>query len=66
MKRCYKVIVKLKAKSGTVPDTTMTFETLADTPLEAEQAVMARHHKDWEAHYLFDGVQAVYPCEEAG
>jgi hypothetical protein len=27
--------------------------------------VMARHHKDWEAHYLFDGIEAAFPTQEA-
>lgn len=57
----YTVIVKLKSKGGSVPDTTLAYTTLATSAAEAEEAVVARHHKDWEAHYLFDGVEAAFP-----
>ncbi|MGN2390733.1 hypothetical protein [Pelomicrobium sp. G1] len=62
--RSYTVIVKLKSKGGSVPDTVMAYATLAASAAEAEQMVMARHHKDWEAHYLFDGVEAAFPTQE--
>ncbi|GIX28696.1 MAG: hypothetical protein KatS3mg123_2577 [Burkholderiales bacterium] len=63
--RSYTVIVKLKSKGGSVPDTVMAYATLAASAAEAEEAVMARHHKDWEAYYLFDGIEAAFPTQEA-
>jgi hypothetical protein len=63
--RSYTVIVKLKSHGGSAPDTTMAYATLATSAAEAEQMVVARHHKDWEAHYLFDGVEAAFPTQEA-
>lgn len=62
--RPYKVVIKLKAKSGSVEDESMTFETLARSAAEAEEAVLAKHHKDWEVHYLMDAIQAVFPSDE--
>lgn len=64
--RPYRVVVRLKAKSGSVEDGSMSFETLARSAAEAEQAVLAKHHKDWEVHYLMDGIQAVFPADEGG
>ncbi|HSO06382.1 MAG TPA: hypothetical protein VLW45_04035 [Pelomicrobium sp.] len=62
--RCYRVIVKLKSRGGEIPDRSMTFETLAASSVEAEEKVMAERHREWETHYLFDGIQAAFPCED--
>lgn len=62
--RCYRVIVKLRSRGGEIPDRSMTFETLATSGVEAEEKVMAERHREWETHYLFDGIQAAFPCED--
>lgn len=62
--RRYRVIVKLRSRGGDIPDRSMTFETLAGSSAEAEEKVMATRHREWETHYLFDGIQAAFPCED--
>lgn len=64
MKTCYKVLVRLTSKESKTPEA-KAYEVLAEHPTEAEDAVIADHAKDWERDYLFDGVQAVFPCDES-
>lgn len=62
--RRYRVIVKLRSRGGGIPDRSMTFETLANSSAEAEEKVLATRHREWETHYLLEGIQAAFPGED--
>lgn len=64
MKNCYKVVVLLRDKENKTSET-VSYEVLAENPREAEETVVLKHRHDWERAYLFEGVQAVFPCNES-
>lgn len=64
MKTCYKVLIRLVKKADKSQEN-IAYEVLAEHPTEAEDMVISGHSRDWDKDYLFEGVQAVFPCDEA-
>jgi len=64
MKTCYKVVVLLTDKEAKTSES-VSYEVLAESPKDAEEMIVLKHRHDWERAYLFEGVQAVFPCNES-